>query len=197
MINFPIANNARVFLLPGKCIWSILLIILCVAGSLRAQTYSSNPNSVTFHTEDIHSFWEVFDSTSPKFSAKVFQEAYIDKGSKGLHGFIRGRIESGKHLSKVVKSNLDYYKSIRGSSLSIDARKERFYECFRKLQEIYPEAVFPDVYFVIGAKNSGGTVYDGGLIIGAEMFGDPASEFKPPIDVESVDKVITHELIHF
>ena len=162
------------------------------------ETYfSKNPADAKLHTEDIINFWKVFDETNPNFEATAFQEKYIDIGSKGLKGFVKNRIENGNHLAKVVKDNLAYYEAVRESSLSIDSKKERIYECFSNLKKIYPEAVFPDVYFVIGAKNSGGTAFSGGLIIGAEMFGKENKDFKPVLDIDYVDEVVAHELVHF
>ena len=178
-----------------------LVLIFLVSVNCLAQknetVFSKNPADAKLHTEDITGFWKVFDEASPDLSATTFQEKYIDVGSKGLKGFIKNRIENGKHLAKTVKDNLDYYKAIRESSLSIDNKKERFYECFNNLKKIYSEAVFPDVYFVIGAKNSGGTAFSDGLIIGAEMFGKETNDFKPVIDIDYVDEVVAHELIHF
>jgi hypothetical protein len=177
------------------------LILLSLAtfstATLGQNNFSKNPDSVFFHTEDIVSFWKVFDKTEPGFDAKVFQEEYINTGSKGLKGFINYRIESGKNLRKTIKNNLAYYKSIRESSLSIDKKRDKFYESFRNLKKIYPRAVFPDVYFVIGVKNSGGTSFDGGLIIGAEMFGKTTPGFKPILDINDINDVVAHELVHF
>jgi hypothetical protein len=160
-------------------------------------TFSKNPRDAAFHTEDINNFWKVFDDTYPDFVPSAFQVHYLDPGSKGLKGFLKNRIENGDHLSKTVKANLKYYEAIRESSLSIDKRKDRFYECFDNLKKIYPEAVFPDVYFVIGAKNSGGTAFSEGLIIGAEMFGKANNDVRPVIDIDYVDEVVSHELVHF
>ena len=64
---------------------------------------------------------------------------------------------------------------------------------FRKLKEIYPDAIFPPVYFVIGRRNSGGTDSDNGLIIGAEMFADTGSR----IHLTEVVCIVIHELIHY
>jgi hypothetical protein len=181
-------------------ILQVTLFFLLSANCLSQKNgskFSGNPTDAKFHTEDILNFWKTFDEASPDFSANVFQEKYIDAGSKGLKGFLKYRIENGKNLSKTVKENLDYYKAIRESSLSIDNKKERFYEYFANLKKIYPEAVFPDVYFVIGAKNSGGTAFDDGLIVGAEMFGKETNDFKPRIDIDYVDEVVAHELVHF
>jgi hypothetical protein len=176
-----------------------LLLLLSVNGLAQTNqtNFSKTPTDAKFHTEDIINFWKVFDATNPNFSATAFQEKYIDIGSKGLKGFVKNRIENGNHLARVVKDNLVYYEAIRESSLSIDNKKERFYECFSNLKKIYPEAEFPDVYFVIGAKNSGGTSFGDGLIIGAEMFGKGKNDFKPVLDIDYVDEVVAHELIHF
>jgi hypothetical protein len=165
--------------------------------SVGQNRFSASPDGMRFHTEDITTFWKVFDKTMPEFDPKAIQRDYIDVGSDGLKGFLKHRIENGKNLSKVIRGNLAYYESVGESSLSIDRKRERLYECFRNHRNIYPAAVFPDVYFVIGARNSGGTVFPGGLIIGAEMFGNATSEFKPPLDIEYVDEVVSHELIHF
>src|SRR5687768_12487332 len=120
---------------------SIFLIISSIAISICPAVgqgnFSANPDSVVFQTTDITNFWKVFDKAEPGFDAKIFQQEYIDIGSKGLQGFIKFRIESGKHLSKTIRSNLDYYKAIRESSLSIDKKKGAFYESFRKLKAIY------------------------------------------------------------
>ena len=161
------------------------------------DNFSGNPDSVVFHTMDINNFWKVFDKTAPEFDPKAFQEEYINIGSKGLKGFINFRIVDGKNLSNTIKSNLAYYNSIRESSFLIDKKRERFYECFRNLKGIYSRAVFPDVYFVIGAKNSGGTIFSGGLIIGAETFGKTTDTFTPTLDIDYIDEVVAHELIHF
>lgn len=161
------------------------------------NTLSENPDSVVFHTEDISLFWKVFDATSPKFDAKAFQKDYLDTGSPGLKGFIRMRIESGSNLSKTIKKDPSYYQQIRESSLSINSRKEKMHEYFSALKKIYPQAVFPDVYFVIGVRNSGGTTFSGGLIIGAEMFGKATATFNPEVDIDVVEFVVVHELIHY
>jgi uncharacterized protein YjaZ len=56
----------------------------------------------------------------------------------------------------------------------------------RRFQALYPEAVFPDVYLVVGVANSGGTTSDRGLLIGAEM------HVRAPVPV-----IVIHELVHF
>lgn len=161
------------------------------------STFPNDPDSAKIHTEDIALFWKVYDATQPALDGKTFQKDYLNAGSEGLKGFIKNRIESGEHLSKTVKENLSYYNAIRNSSFSISSKRDEFYKYFRNLKSIYPSAVFPDVFFVIGARNTGGTTFKGGLIIGAEMFGKETDNFKPRLNIEVIDLVVIHELIHF
>ena len=159
--------------------------------------FTNDPDSSKIHTEDIALFWKVFDATRPGFDGKTFQKDYLDAGTEGLKGFIKMRIESGDNLSRTIKENLSYYEAIRNSSFSVTSKREILHKHFKYLKSIYPSTVFPDVYFVIGAKNTGGTTFKSGLIIGAEMFGKETENFKPRLDIEVIDLVVIHELIHF
>ncbi len=177
--------------------FTFIISILLISPPVKAQQlFSTNPDFTVIHTEDIARFWEMFDK-SPSLNTKILESEYLQKGSDGLKAFIPNRIESGKNLSKVVKQNLEYYESIRESSLSINTKKELLLAHFKKFQQLYPAAVFPDVYFVIGAKNSGGTAFKDGLIIGAEMFGNLNNKITPRVNIDLLDDVVVHELVHF
>ena len=165
--------------------------------SAIAQNFTNQPDSAKIHTEDIALFWKIFDETTPNFSSKVFQTKYLDAGTEGLKGFIPMRIESGKNLSKVVRANLDYYQNIRPTSLQINNNKDSLYQYLNALKKLYPKAVFPDIYFVIGARNTGGTTFRKGLIIGAEMFGQPTDSFQPKLNIGYVNQIVIHEWVHF
>jgi hypothetical protein len=174
----------------------VISFLLVVHQLYSQQLFSTNPDFAVLHTEDITLFWNLFDM-NPSLNAGILETEYLQKGSKGLKAFIPNRIQSGKHLSKIVKQNREYYKSIRESSLSVISKKELILAQFKKFQQLYPGAVFPDVYFVIGAKNSGGTAFHNGLIIGAEMFGNPNNKIMSRVDIDLLDDVVIHELVHF
>ena len=165
---------------------------------VQAQsTFPSTPDSAVIHTEDIALFWKVYDESKPDFDADKLKTQYLDAGSPGLKGFIFMRIESGKNLRKTIQADPSYYENIRSTSLQIDAEKQTLQRYLRKMEELYPPSVFPDVYFVIGARNSGGTTFKGGLIVGAEMFGIETPSFKPRLPFGSVNLILVHELVHF
>jgi hypothetical protein len=102
-----------------------------------------------------------------------------------------------------------YYAAVRANTLAFDtatATHAAIRAAFRRLAALYPEAVFPDVYFVIGRLESGGTTSDRGLLIGLEMYAatadTPRDELLPwqRVAVHRLDDVpalVAHELAHF
>jgi hypothetical protein len=136
----------------------------------------------------------------------VFQEEYLQGGSIGLQDFARLKIGSVHNLAQEIWKHARYYASIRSSTRAIRSQESHIRGSFRKLKEIYPEALFPNVYFLIGSMNSGGIATDNGIIIGAELFSkvpsSPLDELNPweksvVEPVEKIPLVVAHELAHF
>jgi Domain of unknown function (DUF4932)/Predicted Zn-dependent protease (DUF2268) len=176
---------------------SILTKLAKATDTLAENTNLTDTLSEKIHTEDIYLFWKVFDQTYPNLKASAFEAEYLEKGSKGLKAFIPNRIESGKNLRKVVMREMDYYQGIRESTLSVEAKRSLITDHFKKFRALYPAAILPQVYFVIGAKNTGGMAFRGGLSIGAEMFGKSDGKITPRLDLDLIDDVVIHELVHF
>jgi len=76
----------------------------------------------------------------------------------------------------------------------------------RSFAQLYPDAVFPDVYFCLGAMATGGTIGQHGLFIGVELFTDgptsPHSELNPwQLSVirppSLLPAIVAHEVTHY
>ncbi len=182
----------------------IAITLVVLANVAMAQ--NRDPLKAELVTGDIDRFWVAFDAAQPDFKAEVFQRDYLDKGSDGVKGFTKGRIQNAEYFAKVVAAHSKYYASIRASTLKISTMEMPIRQSLIKLKELYPKAVFPPVYFVIGALNSGGTSSDDGLIIGAEMYGltrqTPIEELNDWLrdvlkPVDQLPHIVAHELIHF
>jgi len=189
----------------------VLWLVLVFVGGASAQTGEPNrdPMKARLVTSDIPNFWRVFDKASLKDAADLFKREYLDVGSPGLRAFLEGRIQNERALAGTVAARPRYYAAIRESTLTLDQKpeiKEAIQASFRRLKEIYPEAIFPDVYFVIGRMNSAGTTDGGkGLLIGVEM---NARSQDTPIDelnhweravigqIANLPHIVAHELIH-
>ncbi|MHB8207035.1 gliding motility protein GldB-related protein [Mucilaginibacter sp.] len=155
---------------------------------LRAQTQLlANPDSVHFVTNDIDNFWKAFGHFKSDSTINPFGPEYIDIGSKGVKGFINRRIQSADHLLAVVKKHQADYQKVMSSTLRIKEKDKQCRSTFYALKYLYPQAKFPNVYFVIGAYNTGGTQGADGLFIGSEMYPN----------VDNIPFIVAHELIHF
>jgi hypothetical protein len=194
---------------PKALVLFTLLLMLAVAPACLAQAQlNRNPGETRLVTSDIPAFWGVFDKASLQNAAQLFENEYIGPGSAGLHDFVKNRISNGSALAATVAGHPLYYASIRESTLAIDRDpqvKQLIRASFVRLKELYPDAVFPDVYFVIGRMNSAGTVSSSGLLIGVEMNArsdmTPVEELSPWDravigQITSLPNIVAHELIH-
>jgi hypothetical protein len=186
----------------------LILISIMVAPGCRGQSPTTDPDAARLVTSDIPAFWRVFDKASPQDAAELFQREHIDPGSAGLHDFVESRIQDGRSLAATVASHARYYAAIREATLAVDRDvqlKQEIKASFKRLKEVYPDAVFPDVYFVIGRMNSAGTTSSNGLLIGIEM--NARSDDTPVEELTAWERAVTgeianlpnivaHELIH-
>jgi hypothetical protein len=153
----------------------------------KAPAFSTNPDSAKLVTSDIQRFWGAVDRAPKDSLAAYLQREYLERGSFGVREFISGRITSALDLATYVTRNRARYDSVRAANLDIGTADPAIRAAFRKLKALYPPAVFPDVYFVVGRFNSGGTSTNHGLLIGAEMNRNSAT----------LPAIVSHELIHF
>ena len=180
----------------------IFLLVFVIVGCDRG-TQNKDPEAAEIITEDIERFWEAYDAGA---SAKDFQEIYLDQGTKGLRDYARDSIEDGYKLAERVENHSSFYTSIRPQTLNVLAFEPNIREVFENLKAIYPEATFPDVYFVIGKMSAGGKEYrNSGLVVGTEKYvqtdSTPLHELndwrqRTLHSSEKIPVIIAHELIH-
>lgn len=187
-----------------KPLYFTLCFFLTIPHFALAQ--AGDPDSARIVTEDLGRFWQAFDRAAPAFAPETFDQLYLSKGSLGLQDFTKLRIANAKELAAAIRAHPKYYASIRASTQRLGKMEPGMRAAFYALKYLYPEAVFPDVYFLIGRMNSGGTTSERALLIGAEMYGKtpemPGEELgdwhrqvlKP---VEEVPHIVAHELVHY
>jgi hypothetical protein len=191
----------------------LLLIIFTFSTAFTAQTSdnsetprNTNPDAARLVTSDIALFWKAYDMAKPENDLIVYRDEYFKNGSVGLNEFRRARIGNSCALVDMINAHPKYYASLRESSAKIETYKPQMQASFRRLKEIYPEAVFPDVYFLIGKMNSAGTLSDKGLLIGVDMFGktdekslEGMSDWHKAVvvKIERIPFIVAHELIHY
>jgi len=193
----------------------ILLILATVflVNSISAQdnkstelTLNRNPEKTEIVTSDIALFWRAYDMAKPENNLIIYRDEYFKKGSAGLQEFLRSKIGNSCNLVTAIDAAPKYYAALRTQSAKVENYKPQMLASFKKLKEIYPDAAFPNVYFVVGRMNTGGTATLKGLLIGFEMYGktDDASlaelsGWKKSVvgKVERIPFIVAHELIHY
>ncbi|WP_316811047.1 DUF2268 domain-containing putative Zn-dependent protease [Pedobacter heparinus] len=165
--------------------WLVVLYFSILPYVSVAQSVS-DPLKAEFVTKDIPNFWIAFDSLQAGYKGNPFNDFYISKGSPGIAAFMKSRIINADSLRNRVSRNKTKYLEKRESSLQFLNHKKQCISTYMALKYLYPDAVFPPVYFVIGRFNSGGHSHKNGLVIGAEM-NEP----------NNVPYTVAHELIHY
>jgi hypothetical protein len=174
------------------------------AAPCAAQNH--DPAAARLVTEDIPRFWQAFDARTTLGTATAIDSLYFKPGTSGLRDWIGARLTNAQTLAKTVDRAASYYESARASTLQIARDEPRIRAGMLKLKALYPEAVFPDVYFLIGRLSSGGTTGRSGLLIGAEMYGrtteaalDGLGDWLHQVlgTVDGVPAIVAHELVHY
>jgi hypothetical protein len=131
-----------------------LLLAITIASAQGSQQLAKesekkvdrDPDAAQLITSDIPNFWRAFDLATPQNNLNVFKREYLDKGSIGLKDFSKARFPTVCQLVPAVEKNRDHYAAARARTLNIESAKAPIRSSFSKLEELYPEAVFPDVY---------------------------------------------------
>jgi len=172
------------------------------------RSLNSNPDLAKIVTKDIHHFWEAYDLSEQENqnTHTIYKKHYFDKASNGMEDYMGSKVSSINNFIQHIQSHPKLYKTIRENTLKVDDYKIEIQKSFVNFKELYPEAKFPDVYFVVGAFTSAGTVSSSGLLIGINQMSDGDNVNTEELDFGSkllmnkskyVPNVVSHELIHF
>jgi uncharacterized protein YjaZ len=166
---------------------------------IRAQS-SDRCATMTIVSTDVDHFWRAWDlwqgrdGGDPSKLAGDLQVEYLDRGSAGLRTFTPGRIQSAAHLAETVLKDPAWYQENRADETTMEAEAPKLRDICRAMLAIYPKATMPAVYLEVGARNSGGTSSETGLVIGVEMYSRRSGALLRPDDFLAL---AAHELVHF
>jgi hypothetical protein len=174
-------------------------------GVALSMATTPDPADMTIHTEDVDRFYEVFATRDEAGFTRRLRREYLQAGSPGLQKF-RRRIGSASALARTVRGSEGYYGRLQAELATVHTLGPKLREVYAGMQAIAPDAVFPDIYLLIGRFTSGGTIADEGILLGGELFGrteevDGASlpdwldeGMKPVTEIEAI---VAHELVHY
>ena len=191
----------------------LIAAILCLLAPFSpAQTGGKNldPDKARLITTDIDNFWRAYDlaksAPTPEARQEIYEREYFDRASPGLQFFKATKVGKIEQFVATIERRPRYYASLRPLTSTVTSYQGKMRKGLRKLKKIYPEAVFPDIYFVVGRMSSAGTASDKGLMIGIDMFGrTDAMDVSELTDwhrqvlarMDDLPGIVAHELIHF
>ncbi|WP_422932098.1 DUF2268 domain-containing putative Zn-dependent protease [Singulisphaera sp. PoT] len=162
------------------------------------------------HTDDAEAFWKAFDlALAEPARAREFFSRMILEGSPALRDYYANRYYSVDEIvATAIKKYPRYYQYLRNRFRpeQLEPIRDQVVANMKRLKGLYPEAIFPHGYLVIGTLNSAGSVTDLGVFIGLDKHGKgegmPADELddaarKSISDTRSIPGTMTHELMHF
>ncbi len=156
-----------------------------------AQHMTTDPGAVRLEVDDIRRLAQVLRSTADVADinvAAVIEREYLGKASPGLLAYAEQFDVTGASIASALVSHPAWYGDLDGLADAILARGDELEAGFRSLKELFPAAVFPPVWFVVGDAGPRGQASPVGALIGALGLGDRPEKIAP---------LVLHELAHF
>ena len=166
---------------------------------------------VRLEFSDVARFWAAYDLAAEvrglSAKARIFRRHYLGEGTAGLIDYYHLKTESSEALVAQLNATPGYYEGIRARTSSAEALAPQIRDGLRSLLELYPDAVVPDVTFVIGRLNSGGTAGPSGMPVGLDIWswqeGIELDGISPGMQellrsssLEDLPFVVIHEHVH-
>ncbi|HFE45671.1 MAG TPA: hypothetical protein ENJ18_09285, partial [Nannocystis exedens] len=166
-----------------------------------------------FEFSDVERFWAAYDhafsgeSKSILAQAAIFRTEYLGRGTAGLIDYHHIKTQSTEELVRTLRHLKAYYDGIRAQTLRAKTFEPQMRAGLKRLKALLPYAPVPDVTFVIGRLNSGGTAGPSGMLIGLDIWsyqeGVPMDGISPgmqkaitQVRLEQLPYVVLHEHIH-
>lgn len=204
------------YMKPASIVSAMLCILLagCASKNDKAPVFADTPDGARFITSDIDAFWVAYDNAfaSDTSAARVnaFQRDYVDTGTDELRWMFRNKFCIYASLSFFVNriaTAKPYYDSVRKNSEYVKSEEmhTRIMEALNKLEELYPESVFPDMYFMMGDLSNGGSFTGYAVDLAIEAYLADADTPLTGVDDDFIQFIqgpdyipglVVHEVVH-
>lgn len=146
-------------------IFLITLLLLFCGNTTRSQ--------IILHTEDLPRFYKAFDNvlttTDSTKQIEFLNSLYIEQASKGLREFIKMRNLNTNDWRKFILQEKQSLIEKRPLIMSVLAQQPLIIQKIDRFKKLYPDFRDGDIYFLVGVNNTGGTINDKTVYVGAEV----------------------------
>lgn len=147
---------------------------------------------------DVTHFWKAYDQVQQTRDSlkqiEIIKSEYLHKASPALKALIKMDTLSASDYLKSIQKSSKRWNKVREKTVQLaqqDYHIEKLYEAFKK---VYPSFHSPQISFVIGIFNRGGTTTREFILIGTEVVALTASS--DPEIKQATEYNIAHELVH-
>lgn len=190
---------------PGEADWNRLLQRLDSIGERLGEV-----DHFELRMEAMQAFWPYLERALADTSkAREALQEFIFKGPRELRDYYVVRYYSLDNMyGQMINGSPAYYSYLKRhfNPDSLESLKALTRSWMGRFKEIYPQAVFPNVYVVPGILNSGGTLTEMGLFVGGDLYGaGPDAPVEELTDWQrgalqpfsDMPGIALHELMHF
>jgi hypothetical protein len=167
-----------------------LLLFVFITSIAHGQS-DDKSDRINFITTDADAFWKYFDAFKQDTTSNPFTE-YLTGGTEAFCEFQEHRIRNAVSFKKVVRTELAYYDSVRSSKDMLLRYEHRIQQYFKNFKTIYPTALKPSVYVVIGQLNTGTTSTTQGVVIGMERYAEKTYSLQAGGTATAIEKLPLH-----
>lgn len=150
-----------------------------------------DPDEAQLAVGDLRKMAEVvraLEVESIQDTAAFIDERYLAYASAGLRAYVERYEVTGAHIAAAIARYPSAYAQLDALADTLLRQTDEYRASFRRLQQVFPEAAFPTVWFVAGHYGAGGIARPEGAIVAVEQFS---------ADPDRILPVALHEVAHF
>lgn len=141
--------------------------------SLLLHCATAFGQSVVVQTADVNNFWIAFDSlkaeTDLNKHEQIIRRLYFDKATPGLSEFIKLRDWTPHRFIETIAKHPAFWQTVRHKTLEVNNNLTQIRQLFKQYKKIYKNFAPPEIYFVMGYIETGGTTTQKQVLIGTEI----------------------------
>lgn len=188
----------------------LCLAALVASGLPLARAGRGAAPKTRIFTQDITNFWQAFDSlqATPDTARQrqLVQRLYLNRATPGLQAFAKSREYGARTYVQALRRYPKFWASVRPATLAVRQQQPTIDKLLHRFQQLYRGYKPVEVFFTIGALNSGGTVQGQRVLIGTEIAAatptTAAAELGPWLQrvfkahQNGVVELVAHEVVH-
>src|SRR5262245_57965328 len=125
-------------------------LISSAAWSAESSASGKIAAAPAIEISDVTLFYKIYDAAGGHPTADKLQNDYLDRGSEGMHQFVKMRNITGARIEAMLVKRPEIYSGAKRCMNVLPAVRKRSDSALRKLLELYPEARTPTVTIAVG-----------------------------------------------